>query len=58
MRKKRNIKRDIAPDNKYDNTLVAKFINHLMRDGKKSVAQKIFIVLLILLKRIIKEKMF
>ncbi len=42
MRKKRNIKRDIAPDNKYDNTLVAKFINHLMRDGKKSVAQKIF----------------
>ena len=42
MRKKRNIKRDIAPDNKYDNILVAKFINHLMKDGKKSVAQKIF----------------
>jgi len=42
MRKKRNIKRDIAPDNKYNNTLVTKFINHLMKDGKKSVAQKIF----------------
>lgn len=42
MRRKRNIKRDIEPDFKYNNTLVAKFINHLMKDGKKSVAQKIF----------------
>ena len=41
MRRKRNIKRDIAPDYKYNNTLVAKFINHLMKDGKKSVAQKV-----------------
>ena len=42
MRRKRNVKRDIAPDYKYNNTLVAKFINYLMEDGKKSVAQKIF----------------
>jgi len=28
------------PDPKYNNTLVAKFINHLMKGGKKSVAQK------------------
>jgi len=41
MRRKRNIKRDIAPDYKYNNTLVAKFINYIMKDGKKSVAQKV-----------------
>ncbi len=41
MRRKRNIKRDIAPDQKYNNTLVAKFINYLMKDGKKSTAQKV-----------------
>ena len=42
MRRKRNVKRDIAPDHKYNNTLVSKFVNYLMKDGKKSVAQKIF----------------
>jgi len=42
MRRKRKIKKEIKSDPKYDNTLVAKFINHLMKDGKKSVAQKIF----------------
>ncbi|MFH1460963.1 MAG: 30S ribosomal protein S7 [Patescibacteria group bacterium] len=41
MRRKRKIKREINPDPKYNNNLVAQFINHLMRDGKKSVAQKI-----------------
>lgn len=41
MRRKRNVKRDIAPDYKYNNTLVAKFVNYLMKDGKKSVAQKV-----------------
>lgn len=39
MRRKHKIKRQIIPDPKYQNTLVAKFINHLMRGGKKSVAQ-------------------
>lgn len=42
MRRKRNIKRTIVPDPKYNNSLVAKFISYLMKDGKKSVAQKIF----------------
>ena len=42
MRKKRNIKRDIAPDYKHNSTLVTKFINYLMKGGKKSVAQKVF----------------
>ncbi|MBU1292001.1 30S ribosomal protein S7 [Patescibacteria group bacterium] len=41
MRRKRNVKRDIEPDFRYNNTLVAKFTNHLMKEGKKSVAQKV-----------------
>jgi small subunit ribosomal protein S7 len=41
MRKKRNYKRTIEPDIKYDNVKIARFINYLMKDGKKSVAQKI-----------------
>ncbi|MCX7732845.1 MAG: 30S ribosomal protein S7 [candidate division WOR-3 bacterium] len=32
----------VAPDPKYNSVLVAKFINKLMWDGKKTVAQKIF----------------
>lgn len=40
MRGKRVPKRDILPDLKYNNFLVAKFINYVMRKGKKSVAQK------------------
>jgi len=35
-------KREILPDPKYGSVLVAKFINCLMRDGKKSVARRIF----------------
>ena len=34
-------KREIVPDPKYGSVLVAKFINNLMKDGKKSVAQRI-----------------
>ena len=41
MRRKKKVKRTINPDPKYNNTLVAKFINHLMKGGKKSVAQKV-----------------
>jgi small subunit ribosomal protein S7 len=35
-------KRKINPDPKYRDRLVAKFVNNLMRRGKKSVAQGIF----------------
>jgi small subunit ribosomal protein S7 len=35
-------KRVIIPDPLYQSTLVTKFINCIMRDGKKSVAQRIF----------------
>jgi small subunit ribosomal protein S7 len=41
MRGKQAPKRVIAPDPKYGNLFVAKFINYIMRDGKKSIAQRI-----------------
>ncbi len=42
MARRREIpKREILPDPKYGNVTLAKFINALMRDGKKSVAEKI-----------------
>lgn len=42
MRHKRALKkREIEPDFKYENILVAKFINYLMRDGKKNVAKNL-----------------
>jgi len=43
MSRRRDIhKREIIPDSKYRDVLVAKFVNRLMLDGKKSVAQNIF----------------
>ncbi len=33
-------KREILPDYRYDSKLVSKFINALMKDGKKSIAEK------------------
>ncbi len=41
MRGKRATKRVIKPDTKYSNVHVAKFINYVMYDGKKSVARKV-----------------
>lgn len=35
-------KRDILPDPRFRSRLVTQFVNRLMRDGKKSVAEKIF----------------
>lgn len=40
MRKRRAEKRYIKPDPKYNDVLVAKFINYLMWDGKKTAARK------------------
>jgi small subunit ribosomal protein S7 len=34
-------KREVLPDPKYGNTTLAKFMNHVMVSGKKSVAEKI-----------------
>ncbi len=41
MRKKRKYKKDHQPDFQYDNVVVARFINYLMGEGKKSVAEKV-----------------
>ncbi|MEK9170165.1 MAG: 30S ribosomal protein S7 [Patescibacteria group bacterium] len=41
MRKKRNYKREYRPDIKHGSITVARFINYLMEDGKKTVAEKI-----------------
>ena len=41
MRRRRPDKRIINPDPFYGDLVIAKFINNLMKDGKKSVAEKI-----------------
>lgn len=40
-RRRAVIKREVLPDPKYQNQTVAKFINHVMVSGKKSVAERI-----------------
>lgn len=42
MRKAKPKKRIILPDPKFNDVLVTRFVNDLMRDGKKSVAYGIF----------------
>jgi len=41
MRGKQAPKRDIIPDPKFNNAQLTKFINYIMKDGKKSTAQKV-----------------
>jgi len=41
MRGKKSVKRTIEPDPKYGSVVLAKFINYVMKGGKKSVAQDI-----------------
>ena len=41
-RKKRIFTRDVLPDPKYNSIVVTKFINSLLKRGKRSVAEKIF----------------
>ena len=40
MRKRRAEKRYIKPDPKFNDLLVAKFVNYMMYDGKKAVTRK------------------
>jgi small subunit ribosomal protein S7 len=42
MRRKRAEKRIRKPDQKYNNILVARFINSIMLEGQKTTAEKIF----------------
>ena len=41
MRRKSAERRIVSPDPQYNDALVSRFINYVMRDGKKSVAQNI-----------------
>lgn len=42
MRRRRPEKREILPDPIFGDKIVAKFVNNLMLDGKKSIAEKLF----------------
>ena len=53
MRRRRPEKRKILKDPIYNDLTVAKFVNYIMKDGKKSIAEKIFYSSL----DMIKEKM-
>ena len=41
MGRKKKTKREVLPDPIYSNVVVAKFINQVMRQGKKTIARKI-----------------
>ncbi len=41
MRRKHKFVREIQPDQKYGSVTVAKFINYVMKKGKKSTAQRV-----------------
>lgn len=41
MRRKRNYKKERNPDIKFDSVAIGRFVNYLMKDGKKSTAEKI-----------------
>lgn len=41
MRRKIKIKKEIKPDFVYESEIVEKFINHILKSGKKSIARKI-----------------
>jgi small subunit ribosomal protein S7 len=40
MRRKKNYKREHEPDIAYQNIAISRFVNYLMYDGKKSVAER------------------
>ena len=50
-------KRVVSPDPKYNSLLVSRFINMIMKDGKKTLAQKIVYSALENLKEKIKKRM-
>jgi small subunit ribosomal protein S7 len=41
-RRKKTVRRPVLPDARYDSQTVSKFINSLMYEGKKAVAERIF----------------
>ena len=55
MRKAKPKKRILLPDPKFNDTLVTRFVNDLMKDGKKSVAYSIFYDTLDLVEKRLKD---
>ena len=56
MRKKRNYTREHTPDLKYKSVMLGRFINYVMEDGKKAVAEKIMYDALEQIKKQTKEE--
>ena len=54
-RRKSAVKREILPDSKYNNLVVAKCINTIMWDGKKEIAENILYSSLEKLKKVSKD---
>ena len=48
MRRRRPEKRSISPDPKFNDLQVSKFMNYLLVGGKKGIAEKFFMMHLIL----------
>ncbi len=57
-RRKRAVVRSVSPDPVYNSSLVTKFINNLMWEGKKTIAQNIFYSALKLIEKKTKEDGF
>lgn len=55
MRRRQASKREVKSDPKYNSTVIGQFINIIMRDGKKSIAQKIIYGALDIIKEKVKE---
>ena len=55
-RRRRAQERKILPDPKYKSNLVAKFINSMMLDGKRSIAEHIFYDAMDIIEKKIKEE--
>ncbi|MEM4204799.1 MAG: 30S ribosomal protein S7 [Candidatus Methanomethylicaceae archaeon] len=55
MRKGRAKRRILLPDHRYNDVMVTRFINNLMKQGKKTVAAKIFYTALDLIEKKAKE---
>jgi small subunit ribosomal protein S7 len=41
-RRKKAVRRPVPPDPRYDSQTVSKFLNNLMGEGKKSIAERVF----------------
>ena len=51
MRRKHRVEKEYEPDIVYQSPLVTRFINYLMKDGEKSVAQKVLYETMDLIKK-------